>query len=125
MTSLQSKSVLVCGGGVIGLCCAYYLSRAGFRVKVVERNSEGADSCVQGSAGYLSPSHVVPLSAPGMVMQGLKWMLNSRSPFYTAAIRPRLDPLGLAVCPIVHSGAHVSFGACASRSLSERASVVC
>lgn len=88
MTSLQSKSVLVCGGGVIGLCCAYYLSRAGFRVKVVERNSEGADSCVQGSAGYLSPSHVVPLSAPGMVMQGLKWMLNSRSPFY---IQPRLD----------------------------------
>ena len=39
-------------------------------------------------AGYVSPSHVEPLSAPGMVWNGLKWMLSSRSPFY---IKPRLD----------------------------------
>ena len=55
---------------------------------VVERNAEGADSCAQGSAGYISPSHVIPLAAPGMVANGLKWMLSSRSPFY---IKPRLD----------------------------------
>lgn len=83
-----SRSVLICGGGVIGLSCAYYLAREGWRVTVVERNAEGADTCAHGSAGYISPSHVIPLAAPGMVWKGLKWMLSSRSPFY---IQPRLD----------------------------------
>jgi D-amino-acid dehydrogenase len=84
----SSGSVVVCGAGVVGLSCAYYLARDGWNVTVVERNSETADSCAQGSAGYISPSHVIPLAAPGMVRQGLKWMLSSRSPFY---IQPRLD----------------------------------
>ena len=82
------RSVIVCGGGIVGLCCAYHLARAGFRVTVVERNAEAADSCAHGSAGYISPSHVLPLAVPGMVWTGLKWMLSSRSPFY---IKPRLD----------------------------------
>lgn len=84
-----SRSVIVCGGGIVGLCSAYYLAREGFAVTIVERNAEGADSCAQGSAGYVSPSHVQPISSPGMVWQGLKWMMSSRSPFY---IQPRLDP---------------------------------
>ena len=88
MTQPSSKSVIICGGGVVGLFSAYYLAKAGFRVTVLDQNPEGADSCAHGSAGYLSPSHVIPLSAPGMVVQGLKWMLSSRSPFY---IQPRLD----------------------------------
>ncbi len=85
----QEKHIVVCGGGIVGLCTAHYLAREGFAVTVVERNAEGADSCAQGSAGYVSPSHVEPISAPGMVWQGLKWMLSSRSPFY---VQPRLDP---------------------------------
>ncbi|HEY0863112.1 MAG TPA: FAD-dependent oxidoreductase [Lacunisphaera sp.] len=84
----QNRSVIICGGGIIGLSCAYYLAREGWRVTVVERNAAGADSCAHGSAGYISPSHVIPLAAPGMVWKGLKWMLSSRSPFY---IKPRLD----------------------------------
>lgn len=84
----NSRSVIICGGGIIGLSCAYYLAREGWRVTVVERNAEGADSCAHGSAGYISPSHVEPISAPGMVWKGLKWMMSSRSPFY---IKPRLD----------------------------------
>lgn len=41
------------------------------------------------NAGYLSPSHLVPLAAPGVMKQGLKWMFNPKSPLY---IKPRLDP---------------------------------
>src|SRR5690554_4039578 len=41
------------------------------------------------NAGYLSPSHLVPLSAPGVMKKGLKWMFNPASPLY---IKPRLDP---------------------------------
>lgn len=80
--------IVICGGGIVGLSCAYYLARDGHKVTVIERNPEGADSCAQGSAGYISPSHVVPLSSPGMVWKGIKWMTSSRSPFY---IKPRFD----------------------------------
>lgn len=84
----SKKHVVVCGAGVVGLCCAYYLAREGHRVTVIERNGEGADTCAHGSAGYISPSHVVPLAAPGIVAQGLKWMLDSSSPFY---VKPRIE----------------------------------
>ena len=84
----KQRSVIICGGGIVGLCTAYYLARENFRVTVLERNAEGADASAHGSAGYVSPSHVIPLASPGMVWKGLKWMLNSRSPFY---IKPRLD----------------------------------
>ena len=72
----RSRSVIVCGGGIVGLCVAHYLARAGFAVTLLERDPEGADSCACGSAGYISPSHLLPISAPGMVWQGLKWMLS-------------------------------------------------
>lgn len=84
----QTRSVIICGGGIIGLCSAYYLAREGYAVTLVERNAADRDHCALGSAGFISPSHVIPLAAPGMVWQGLKWMTNPRSPFY---IQPRLD----------------------------------
>lgn len=84
----KPKSVIVCGGGVVGLCCAYYLARDGHDVTVLERHGPDRDHCALGSAGYISPSHVIPLAAPGLVWQGLKWMFDSRSPFY---IQPRMD----------------------------------
>jgi D-amino-acid dehydrogenase len=81
------SKVLVCGGGVIGLCCAYYLQKAGHQVTVIERGdiTEGTSF---GNAGYVSPSHFVPLASPGIIAKGLRWMLSSTSPFY---IKPRLD----------------------------------
>jgi D-amino-acid dehydrogenase len=82
------RSVLVLGGGVIGLSSAYYAARSGCEVTVVERASADRDGCSFGNAGMVVPSHFIPLAAPGMVALGLKWMWNPESPFY---IKPRLD----------------------------------
>jgi D-amino-acid dehydrogenase len=84
----MSQSVLIIGGGVIGLSTAYYCAKRGFSVTVVDRNSAARDGCSFGNAGMVVPSHFIPLAAPGMVKLGLKWMWNPASPFY---IRPRLD----------------------------------
>src|SRR5437773_171516 len=79
--------ITIIGGGVIGLCCAYYLNKKGFEVTVIDRN-DITDGCSFGNMGYVSPSHFIPLASPGIISQGLKWMLTSSSPFY---IKPRLS----------------------------------
>ncbi len=79
--------ITIIGGGVIGLCSAYYLTKKGYKVTVIERN-DITDGCSFGNMGYVSPSHFIPLATPGMISQGLKWMMNSSSPFY---IKPRLN----------------------------------
>jgi D-amino-acid dehydrogenase len=79
--------VSIIGGGVIGLCSAFYLQKEGYDVTIIERG-DITDGCSFGNMGYMSPSHFVPLASPGIISQGLKWMLNSTSPFY---IKPRLN----------------------------------
>src|SRR5438046_552991 len=91
---MSSKSVLIVGGGVIGLCTAYYAARKGHRVTVVDRESAVHEGCSYGNAGMVVPSHFIPLAAPGIVALGLKWMWNPESPFY---IKPRLN-LALLSC---------------------------
>ncbi|MEO2061873.1 MAG: FAD-dependent oxidoreductase [Christiangramia sp.] len=81
------KNCVVIGGGIIGLCTAYYLLKEGHKVTVLEKgNMAGGASYV--NAGYITPSHFIPLSSPGIITKGLKWMLNSQSPFY---VKPRLE----------------------------------
>ncbi len=82
------KHVLICGAGVIGLCCALFLRERGYEVTVVERDSAGGDGCSFGNAGMIVPSHFTPLAAPGAIGRGVRWLLDPGSPFY---IRPRLD----------------------------------
>ncbi|HCQ32757.1 MAG TPA: para-nitrophenol 4-monooxygenase, partial [Verrucomicrobiales bacterium] len=40
----MSERVIIVGGGVIGLCCAYYLSQEGREVLVLEREEERGDN---------------------------------------------------------------------------------
>ncbi len=79
--------VVIAGGGVIGVCCAYYLARRGARVVVLERG-ELARGASYGNAGSISPGHP-PINKPGRVKQALKSLFDPLSPLYVA---PRLDP---------------------------------
>lgn len=83
----MSKKVVVIGGGIAGLCTAYYLQKEGHEVTVVDQSnfSFGASYV---NAGYITPSHIISLAAPGMITKGLKWMFNPASPFY---VKPRLN----------------------------------
>jgi D-amino-acid dehydrogenase len=80
--------VIVVGGGVIGAACAYYLARAGRRVTVVDQGRFGR-GCSHGNCGYVCPSHVLPLAAPGAVGMALRSLLARDAPF---RIKPRFDP---------------------------------
>ncbi|MEM8847246.1 MAG: FAD-dependent oxidoreductase [Bacteroidota bacterium] len=84
---MANDTIHIIGGGIIGLCAAWYLRKEGCDITVIDKGNfqEGTS---YGNAGMIVPSHFVPMANPGVVAQGLKWMLNSRSPFY---IKPRLN----------------------------------
>lgn len=82
-----SKKVTVIGGGIVGLSCAYALVKQGYSVIIIDHKTEATGASYV-NAGYLTPSHIIPLASPGMISKGLKWMFNSSSPFY---VKPRLN----------------------------------
>ncbi|MBK9981917.1 MAG: FAD-dependent oxidoreductase [Saprospiraceae bacterium] len=81
------KEVVIVGGGIVGLCCAWHLHEAGMRVTIVDKG-DFSEGCSFGNSGMIVPSHFIPLASPGMIAKGLKWMFSKGSPFY---IRPRLN----------------------------------
>lgn len=80
--------IIIIGGGINGLTSAYYLQKQGHEITVIDK-SDFQDNCSYGNAGMIVPSHFVPLATPGMLSQGIRWMFNSKSPFY---VRPSLNP---------------------------------
>jgi len=82
------KSVVIVGDGVIGRCVAYYTAKQGHRVTIIERSGRDHDGCSFGNAGMITPSHFVPLAAPGAIPYALRSMWNAESPVW---LKPRLD----------------------------------
>ncbi|WP_428329968.1 NAD(P)/FAD-dependent oxidoreductase [Mucilaginibacter sp.] len=82
----MSKAIII-GGGVIGLFSAYYLHKSGWEVDILEQG-DLADNCSYGNLGMVTPSHFVPLASPGIIEQGIRWMFDSKSPFY---VKPSLS----------------------------------
>jgi len=82
------EDVVIVGGGVIGLACGLALREAGRPVRILEASTVGCGSS-HGNCGTITPSHAMPLAAPGTVNRALRWMLTPDAPLY---LKPRLDP---------------------------------
>jgi D-amino-acid dehydrogenase len=87
MSNSNHSDVLILGGGVIGLACAYYLAQEGVSVRIVERDKIGAGAS-SGNCGFVFTSDLPPLCAPGAVSYELARMLVGKSPLY---IKPEPD----------------------------------
>ncbi len=84
----QNKpTVIVIGGGIVGLSCAYYLAQRGVAVTVIEKDEIGVGASA-GNAGLIAVGHP-PLPQPGLAWKGLKWMFDPTGPLY---IPPRFKP---------------------------------
>jgi D-amino-acid dehydrogenase len=83
----MSDRVTIAGGGLIGLCCAYYLNEAGARVTVLERHRVGSGAS-RGNAGEICPDLVTPLPAPGVIGPALRGLPRADSALY---VRPQLN----------------------------------
>lgn len=80
--------MLVIGGGVAGLFCAYFLRLAGHSVTVVEQAAVGDPAgCSSGNTGFVANGGV-PLAGPGVLRHGVRSVLR---PDDRLALPPTLD----------------------------------
>ncbi|MCO7515448.1 FAD-dependent oxidoreductase [Pseudomonas guariconensis] len=82
------ESAVVIGGGIVGVCCALYLQREGYRVTLVDPAAPG-DSTAKWSCGQMAVSEVIPLSKPGILKKIPTWLLDQKGPL---ALRPSALP---------------------------------
>jgi D-amino-acid dehydrogenase len=89
MLNRRHSEVVVIGGGIIGLACAYYLNRVGREVCLIEKTTVGGgDGACYGNCGLLFFSDLPPLCQPGAVADALIRMTRRSSPLY---IKPQPD----------------------------------
>lgn len=75
--------VVVVGGGISGLCCAYYLRKRDVDVTIVDSTHVGARTASSwGNGGWIAPAQAGPLPEPGLTVYGLRALLNADSALY-------------------------------------------
>jgi D-amino-acid dehydrogenase len=85
--------VIVFGGGVVGVTCAYFLARDGHEVTVVEKQQRLSQDASSGNAGLIAPGHSYSWASPAAP----RMMLQSLAGKATAIrVKPRLDPALIA-----------------------------
>jgi D-amino-acid dehydrogenase len=88
----MSRNVIVVGGGVAGLCCAYFLRQQGEEVTIVESNRVGSGASFA-NGGWLCPAQAGPLPEPGLTLYGMRALFDRGSALYfKPGDWPRLAP---------------------------------
>lgn len=72
--------IAVIGGGVVGVCTAYYLANAGHEVAIVERYGNVAQEASFGNLDLMGPAAIHPWSMPGTARQVLRMLFRPESP---------------------------------------------
>lgn len=85
---MNQKQVAVIGGGVVGVCTAYFLASQGHEVAVIERHQNVGQEGSFAHAGLIAPGHLAPFGAPGVFGRLLGSIFHSESAF---SFTPRLD----------------------------------
>jgi D-amino-acid dehydrogenase len=88
----SQPSVTIIGAGIIGICCASYLQRAGFLVDILDPEAPGT-MCSYGNAGGICPGSCIPIAGPGMLRRLPRWLMDKEGPLHIrAAYLPALLP---------------------------------
>ena len=88
----NARHVVVIGAGIVGVCSALALLRAGFRVTLLERDAPGQGASF-GNGAVIGEEAVVPVATPGILRKVPGMLLDPRGPL---ALRwsylPRIAP---------------------------------
>jgi D-amino-acid dehydrogenase len=75
----MAREVTIVGAGIVGVCAAGYLQRAGCKVRLLDSGPPGMATSY-GNAGGLSSGAFVPLSYPGILKQVPQWLRDPEGP---------------------------------------------
>ena len=84
----MSKTVVIVGGGLVGLSSALFLTEAGADVTIIDSAALGSGAA-RGNAGFMCTAIVEPLPAPGAIVNALK---SLRDPARPLRILPKAIP---------------------------------
>ncbi|MFT8891087.1 MAG: D-amino acid dehydrogenase [Acetobacter papayae] len=68
--------VIILGAGVIGVTSAWYLTRLGHDVTVIDRQPEAASETSSAGTGQIVPGCAFPWARPGLPLQAVRWLLS-------------------------------------------------
>ena len=103
MMDSARKKVGVIGAGMVGVCVASFLQRAGHDVFIVEPGNPGEGTSF-GNAGAFNGSSVVPMSLPGTIKNVPRWLSDPEGPLVIRwSYLPTLAPW---LVQFIRSGTH-------------------
>lgn len=76
------------GGGIVGLCSAYYLAKAGHEVAVIERRGNVAEEASFGQPAIISPASILSQAMPAMPKSMLASFFKKES---GVIFKPQMD----------------------------------
>jgi D-amino-acid dehydrogenase len=74
------KKVIVLGSGILGVTSAYFLSKAGCQVTVIDRQMTAASETSYANGGQISVSHAEPWANPSAPLKVLQWLGKEDAP---------------------------------------------
>ena len=84
--------VIVIGAGIVGVCAAAWLQRAGRQVLLIDQGDPGMGASF-GNGGIFSASSIVPVAMPGVIGKVPGWLLDAEGPLTIRwSYLPRLAP---------------------------------
>ena len=96
------SDVIICGGGPSGLCAAYYLSREGFRVVLLERTLRPGGGLPGGAMMY---NKIVIQEESKPLMD--EWGIETRHYQENYYVASALETLGVLLAQSIKSGTHI------------------
>jgi glycine/D-amino acid oxidase-like deaminating enzyme len=89
---MQSEHVVIVGAGIVGAAAAIWLRRAGCEVTLIDKGEPGMGASF-GNGCILASCSVVPVTAPGLVMKGPKYLADPNFPLFLRwSYVPKLAP---------------------------------
>ena len=87
MERSDKRDVVIIGGGVVGLMSAYYLTKKGVQVTVIDKGPK-VQASSHANCGLISPSHILPLNNISLIFKSLGMLFQKDAAFI---IRPQAD----------------------------------
>jgi D-amino-acid dehydrogenase len=89
VTQQPYQTIAVIGAGLSGVCTAYFLAQAGYRVVLIEQHGNVAEQASLGNSGLLAAASLMPSAAPGLRKKVLSSLFRTDSPLL---LSPTLNP---------------------------------